>query len=1418
MKNQPQSVHLALLQAKFFAFVLVLVVCKLTGWTQSPLQNHNIDSLVVRLSVLDNGQEKADILLEIAEIYGDVDCYRGQEYANLSLDLSEKLNYKRGILEAAFTKGKFILTCQADVTGAIPYLTNALQIAVDIEDQLAEMKILRMFAYASYSLGEYDNSIDYNLKALEIANSIQDKEEGLLIYGYLADTYSAKGDSITAKNYYESLYQATLENELDNANPKNLIILANYKFSQKAFAKANELATIAITCFKEKNDLRWLSYSYSVAGHINLALKNFDEAIDFGNKSLQISTEGKLNKERLDGYFLLENAYARIDKFEKAMFYQTQYYALTDSLNEIKLNSERLKFQKDFQNIAEQRENEKTKNELIKQQLEAENEKQFRQFWIVAFIAAVIALILIYYRLRQTNKLYKRLEVQKEELEKLSIVAANINQMVIIADKDNKIEWVNQAFERKFGYLCFEVVNHVPSQILSGEKTDRTKIKEINHKLFVEKIPFETTLVEYAKDGRYFINKLLVTPILDRNKELERYIVISQDITQQQKIAERLQELSLVASNTNNGIVIYNAERKITWVNEGFERLSGLLSEHVVGKGPLHVLKGTGGHKTSEIEEVLRKYEGGDEFTIERQIINYKEDNTKWISTTVNPVFNEYNELIKYVSVSTDITEIKTLQSQYSSLVEDSSDIIYETDIDGMFLFANDVASKLTGYSKEEIKTLNYLRLVTPEYRDTITEFYVDQIKSGKESSYIEFPIQAKDGTVFWVGQLARLKKNDTKDHVTGFSVITRDISEKKEAENELKRTYKNAHLLGEIGMQITSRLSVIGVIGEVYDRINQIMDATIFGIAIPNKTNDRLIFPEIIERGVRLENNGFSLSDDSRLGVICFKEAKEIVIGDHARDIKFYIPNEDKIAPAVAGDLPESLIYLPLLLRGKTIGVITVQSFNKNAFDNYQLNLLRSLATFVAIAMDNARLYETMEVNISERTAEVLKQKEELEINYFNTRILSEVGQMMASTLDLNQVFEQVYDKVKLLVTVDILAIILYDKEKQQIEYKYAMEKDKRYKPFTVSMDNRNNYAVWSILNRREIIIGHNTEEYTKYVNEIHIPEGQIPQSLIYYPMIVDNKVIGAITIQSFEKNVYKSYHLDILKTLASYTATLLSNSELYDSLEQKVKERTEELEQKNTDITSSINYAKRLQKGILPSKSFMKQLMPNSFVFFKPKDIVSGDFYWMDRRSSKILFAVVDCTGHGVPGAMMSIIGRNLLDQAVNEKGIVMPSQILNFLQVGLSVAFGQTEEGRVELFDGMDLALCSIDLKTNLLEFSGANSSLYLMQDGELLTIRGDKVGITAEYDNFPAYTNVEIEIKKGDTIYLSSDGFPDQFGGPRYKKYTYRRMKELLVDLSEEDSLDHQYQMVKDAHFKWKGDNLQTDDICLMGVRF
>ena len=259
-----------------------------------------------------------------------------------------------------------------------------------------------------------------------------------------------------------------------------------------------------------------------------------------------------------------------------------------------------------------------------------------------------------------------------------------------------------------------------------------------------------------------------------------------------------------------------------------------------------------------------------------------------------------------------------------------------------------------------------------------------------------------------------------------------------------------------------------------------------------------------------------------------------------------------------------------------------------------------------------------------------------------------------------------------------------------------------------------------------------------------------------------------------------------------------------------QQVDKAFEELEEKNTEILDSINYAKRIQNAILPSAAVMKEHLKESFVFYKPKAIVAGDFYWLEHKDDKILFAVADCTGHGVPGAMVSVICNNGLNRSVREHGLTTPGEILDKTREIVIREFDKSED---DVNDGMDIALCSID--GNQLQYAGANNPLWIIRNGELIEIKADKQPI-GKFDNQAPYTTNAFNLEKGDTIYIFSDGFADQFGGENDRKFKVKAFKELLLSIQSQ-SLGNQKEFIESSFEKWKGDHEQIDDVCVVGVR-
>ena len=270
---------------------------------------------------------------------------------------------------------------------------------------------------------------------------------------------------------------------------------------------------------------------------------------------------------------------------------------------------------------------------------------------------------------------------------------------------------------------------------------------------------------------------------------------------------------------------------------------------------------------------------------------------------------------------------------------------------------------------------------------------------------------------------------------------------------------------------------------------------------------------------------------------------------------------------------------------------------------------------------------------------------------------------------------------------------------------------------------------------------------------------------------------------------------------------------------LEEKVQERTLEIEEqkelveeKQKDILDSITYAKRLQDAILPPVSFIKKFLPDSFLVYKPKDIVAGDFYWMERSDDNILIAAANCTGHGVPGALVSVVCSNALNRTVKEFHITEPGKILDKVRELVLETFEKSESN---VQDGMDISLCCITTKTKEVQWSGAYNSLWYIQKGEIKEVAADKQPI-GKNDRPEPFNTHKLNLQKGDTLYLFTDGYADQFGGPKGKKFKYKQMEELLL-ANASKPMDEQKDVLENTLEKWKGTLEQVDDILIIGIR-
>ena len=326
----------------------------------------------------------------------------------------------------------------------------------------------------------------------------------------------------------------------------------------------------------------------------------------------------------------------------------------------------------------------------------------------------------------------------------------------------------------------------------------------------------------------------------------------------------------------------------------------------------------------------------------------------------------------------------------------------------------------------------------------------------------------------------------------------------------------------------------------------------------------------------------------------------------------------------------------------------------------------------------------------------------------------------------------------------------------------------------------------------------------------------------VITFPIkkLVDN--VDRITNGNLRERAEVTGNNEITKLSRKFNMMIAQLESYYYELEEKVKERTikiekqkEEIEDQKKHIMDSIYYARRIQNAILPSFGYINQHLKNYFVFYLPKDIVSGDFYWVHETDGLFMVAAVDCTGHGVPGAFMSIVGFNQLNYAVTVKKARSAGLILDELNQGVITTLNENT-GTGSIKDGMDLSLCVLNMQANKAEFAGANNPLILIRDNNIIKYKGDRFPIGAfEGRSLQRFSNTGIDLKKGDCLYLFSDGFADQFGGPENKKFMSRRFQELLLEIHSRP-VDVQKELLISKLKEWKGNNEQVDDILVIGI--
>ena len=324
---------------------------------------------------------------------------------------------------------------------------------------------------------------------------------------------------------------------------------------------------------------------------------------------------------------------------------------------------------------------------------------------------------------------------------------------------------------------------------------------------------------------------------------------------------------------------------------------------------------------------------------------------------------------------------------------------------------------------------------------------------------------------------------------------------------------------------------------------------------------------------------------------------------------------------------------------------------------------------------------------------------------------------------------------------------------------------------------------------------------------------------SVSYLAVLYLNK-IGVDSVINIDRAIQeKQGPLSLLGSLVLtiifgyYNFKLIVNAENRLSAEKKeVKSQKEVIEKVHKEITDSIMYAKRIQQAILPADTFILSYLKESFILYRPKDVVSGDFYWVEQTRKGILFAAADCTGHGVPGAMVSVLCNGALNRSVREFGLFSPGEILDKTR---EIIIKEFEKSAEDVKDGMDISLCALDTDVKKLQWAGANNPLWIIRDAELIETKPDKQPI-GKTEKLSPFTTHFIDLKKGDCVYLFTDGLQDQFGGERGKKFKASKFKQLLLSIYTKP-MEEQRQIIITEFENWKGKLEQVDDVCVLCVK-
>jgi transcriptional regulator with GAF, ATPase, and Fis domain len=1347
------------------------------------------------------------------------DAYRSIELASKALEKASKINYRKGIAFAYKTLGTASIWISKNEE-ALKYCFDAISIFKEINDKVNEAETYYYVGASFRYLSDYDSAIKYYNECYNINNSIGNEigmADGLNGLGTVY--YSIEQNDKALDVLLESQKLCIKHNDTE-IYVKVLDGLGETYHNLKQYDLASEYYTKCAAICAEIGNKQVAAFALDGLGRTYSATKKHDEAFRKFNESLNLRRELGFKAGEVITLFNIGCLLIEKNDVKEAISYLEQSFKLSESINskegiykaseklaelyeKIGMLEDSIRYHKIFQLTREEVRNEKT-NQLVKS-------------------------VELQHKMLQSQAEKFLLEEKAKELENYS------NNLVLIGEIGQQI--ISSHVISEIVETVYEHVNKLMDATGFGIGLHDRKTNHVIFPLYIEgahrfeNIDYDPEDKEKLTNICFFQNREII--INDYYNEIQSYGVTPSAPLQGQD-DESILYLPLRLRDQVLGVITVQSPNRHAYSNYHINILRNLASYTAIALDNAQLYEMQEKTIFARTREVLVQKE-----EIEKAYQNNKllSEVGQQITSTLN--FEEiFDKLYYYVGQVMDAAcfgirlhdPVKKVVDykygiergvKYSSVAQISMD---DDDNYSVWCIKNKKEIFLNDNLVEYSKYVKQIKVVTGDLPHSLI-FYpimigervlgVITIQSFEKFAYKPHHIDILKSLASYIAialENASLYENMEE------KVKERTLEVVKQKE-EIEKTYENTRLLGQIGKDITSTLSVDEVIEKVYTNINTLMDASVFAIGILKEDQEKLLFTGTMEKGKKLDDFSYTLNDDT-LSVWCFNNDEEVFINDYNKEHGKYIKNNYS---AVQGDDTEAMMFLPIHGKDKKLGVLSVQSFSTNAYSEYHLNILRNLAVHIGIALDNASLYENMEERVIKRTEEVTKQKELLEKNFSDTKLIAQITKDISSSLSLETIVSRVYQNINTLMPSESFGIGLYNPVAHSLQFPGFIERNEKMPFFEFHCSDKDRYAVWCFDKEREIIINDNKVEYSKYIKVLKAPvAGKSPESLIYLPLFTKDKKIGVLTVQSFTKNAYSEYQVNILRNLALAIAIALDNASLYENLEEKVKERTEEvisqkaiIEEKNKDITDSIKYAKKIQQALMPDTDLLKISFAESFVYYRPKDIVSGDFYWIETFKDGItVFAAADCTGHGVPGAFMSLICNDLMGQVIKDQNVTTPGQVLAMLDERLRAMLNKSSDHSSN--DGMDIALCAYHPKNMILQFAGAHRPLLLIRNGELIEYKPSKHSIGGYVGGHKLFDDNTIQLQKGDSVYVLTDGYSDQFGGQNGKKFKFKKLQKLIQSIAHMSMAD-QHDLLEEAFISWRGRHEQVDDVCVIGVK-